>query len=212
MLPAGVDTEIGEKGINLSGGQKARVALARAVYFNPDIYMLDDPLSAVDAHVGKHLFEKAILKEMQEKGKTVLFATNQLHVLDRVDRIIVLKDGAIDEAGTYKKLMAANGAFTQLMNQFAALSSGEAKKAGSMRERVSSIASDDVPEKVEVDQTDEGKLIKKEALETGGVDMRVFELYFVKAVGSQLGEERRGAKRRVEKALGNRCSTSRLAF
>jgi ABC-type bacteriocin/lantibiotic exporter with double-glycine peptidase domain len=58
MLPARDRTEIGEKGINLSGGQKQRVSLARAVYSNGSVYLLDDPLSAVDAHVGKHIFEK----------------------------------------------------------------------------------------------------------------------------------------------------------
>ena len=60
ILPAGDLTEIGEKGINLSGGQKQRISLARSVYTDTDIYILDDPLSAVDAHVGKHLFEKVI--------------------------------------------------------------------------------------------------------------------------------------------------------
>ena len=63
MLPAGDKTEIGEKGINLSGGQKLRVSLARAVYADADLYLLDDPLSAVDAHVGKHIFEKVISRE-----------------------------------------------------------------------------------------------------------------------------------------------------
>ncbi len=60
MLPAGDFTEIGERGINLSGGQKQRVALARAVYSDADVYLLDDPLSAVDVHVGRHLFERVI--------------------------------------------------------------------------------------------------------------------------------------------------------
>ncbi len=59
-LPQGDETEIGEKGINLSGGQKQRVSLARAAYMNADVYLLDDPLSAVDSHVGKHIFEKLI--------------------------------------------------------------------------------------------------------------------------------------------------------
>lgn len=58
LMAAGDQTEIGEKGINLSGGQKHRVALARACYATADVYLLDDPLSAVDAHVGMHLFEK----------------------------------------------------------------------------------------------------------------------------------------------------------
>ncbi len=60
MLPGGDQTEIGEKGINLSGGQKQRVSLARAVYSRADLYLLDDPLSAVDSHVGKHIFEKVV--------------------------------------------------------------------------------------------------------------------------------------------------------
>ncbi len=59
-LPQGDQTEIGERGINLSGGQKQRVSLARAAYANAEIYLFDDPLSAVDAHVGKHIFEKLI--------------------------------------------------------------------------------------------------------------------------------------------------------
>ena len=60
MLPAGDQSEIGEKGINLSGGQRSRVALARACYADADVYLLDDPLSAVDAHVGRHLFDSCM--------------------------------------------------------------------------------------------------------------------------------------------------------
>ncbi|GAA6074758.1 multidrug resistance-associated protein 9, partial [Tachysurus ichikawai] len=70
---------IGERGLNLSGGQKQRVSLARAVYSNRDIFLLDDPLSAVDAHVGKHIFEECIKKEL--KGKSVILVTHQLQVL-----------------------------------------------------------------------------------------------------------------------------------
>ncbi|KAG8255638.1 Canalicular multispecific organic anion transporter 1, partial [Homalodisca vitripennis] len=69
IFPAGDSTEIGEKGINLSGGQKHRVSLARAVYHNADIYLMDDPLSAVDPHVGKHIFEKVIGPEGQLQMK-----------------------------------------------------------------------------------------------------------------------------------------------
>lgn len=71
--------KIGERGINLSGGQKQRVSLARAVYSNRDIFLLDDPLSAVDAHVGKHIFEECIKKEL--KGKSVILVTHQLQVI-----------------------------------------------------------------------------------------------------------------------------------
>jgi ABC-type bacteriocin/lantibiotic exporter with double-glycine peptidase domain len=70
--------QIGERGINLSGGQKQRISLARAVYSNKDIYLLDDPLSAVDIHIGRHIFSECIMKQL--KGKTVLFVTHQLQV------------------------------------------------------------------------------------------------------------------------------------
>jgi ABC-type multidrug transport system fused ATPase/permease subunit len=78
ILPAGDQTEIGERGVNLSGGQRQRVSMARAVYRQADLYLLDDPLSAVDAHVGRHIFEKCIRDGL--RGKTVLFVTHQLQV------------------------------------------------------------------------------------------------------------------------------------
>jgi ABC-type protease/lipase transport system fused ATPase/permease subunit len=78
MLPAGDQSEIGEKGINLSGGQKHRVALARAVYAGADVLLLDDPLSAVDAHVGRALFEGCICGQL--RGKTRLLVTHQMQV------------------------------------------------------------------------------------------------------------------------------------
>jgi ABC-type bacteriocin/lantibiotic exporter with double-glycine peptidase domain len=87
VLPAGDQTEIGERGINLSGGQRQRINLARAIYSESSIVLMDDPLSAVDAHVGKHIFEHAICGALQ--GKTRVLSTNQLHVLDRTDGIIV---------------------------------------------------------------------------------------------------------------------------
>ena len=111
LLPDGELTEIGEKGITLSGGQKARVALARAIYHNGDITLIDDALSAVDAHVAKQLFEEAILKELLESDsgrpeRSVVLVTNSLQFLNhpRVDRIIVLREGRIVEEGTYTYL------------------------------------------------------------------------------------------------------------
>lgn len=89
-LPLGDRTEIGERGINLSGGQKARVSIARAMYNDADIYILDDVLSALDAHVGKHVFDHCV-GELRAAGKTVIMATNQLHVLPKSDMVIFLK-------------------------------------------------------------------------------------------------------------------------
>ena len=117
MLPAGDQTEIGEKGINLSGGQKQRVSLARAVYNNSDIYFLDDPLSAVDSHVGKHIFENLIGPHGLMKKKTRVLVTHGITYLPEVDNIVVMKDGEISENGTYKELLEKRGAFADFLVQ-----------------------------------------------------------------------------------------------
>lgn len=113
ILQAGDETEIGEKGINLSGGQKQRVSLARALYQKADIYLLDDPLSAVDAHVGKALFENAIMNALS--GKTRVLVTHQLQYMPKVDHIIVVNDGKITEQGTYDQLMRDGKEFAKLI-------------------------------------------------------------------------------------------------
>lgn len=105
MLPNGEMTEIGEKGINLSGGQKARVSLARAAYSNTEIVMLDDVLSAVDSHVGKHILENCLVKGPLA-GRTRVLATHALSALPRVDYIYVLDKGEIVEQGTYHVSLA----------------------------------------------------------------------------------------------------------
>lgn len=96
LLSGGDETEIGGKGVNLSGGQKARIALARAVYADADIVLLDDPLSAVDAHVGKQLWENVIVNYLQKRGKTVIIASHQTQYFAQCDRVIMLKDGKIE--------------------------------------------------------------------------------------------------------------------
>lgn len=117
ILPGGDQTEIGEKGINLSGGQKQRVSLARAVYNDADIYFLDDPLSAVDSHVGKHIFERVIGPNGYLRGKTRLLVTHGITFLPEVDDIVVLKDGEISEQGTYVELLEKKGAFADFLIQ-----------------------------------------------------------------------------------------------
>ncbi|XP_043211787.1 multidrug resistance-associated protein 1-like isoform X1 [Amphibalanus amphitrite] len=118
MLPGGDKTEIGEKGINLSGGQKQRVALARAVYSNSDIYFLDDPLSAVDSHVGKHIFENVIGPEGMLSKKTRILVTHGITYLPYTDTITVLKEGRVSETGPYKQLMDNKGAFSEFLLQY----------------------------------------------------------------------------------------------
>ncbi|KXS13313.1 multidrug resistance protein 3 [Gonapodya prolifera JEL478] len=106
ILPGGDQTEIGERGINLSGGQKQRVSLARAVYSRADVYLLDDPLSAVDSHVGRHIFENVVGKNGLLATKTRLFVTHGIHFLPDCDRILMVQDGRIIAQGKHQELLA----------------------------------------------------------------------------------------------------------
>ncbi|XP_054838696.1 ATP-binding cassette sub-family C member 2 isoform X1 [Eublepharis macularius] len=118
LLPGGDLTEIGEKGINLSGGQKQRVSLARAVYNNADVYLLDDPLSAVDSHVGRHIFDKVLGPDGLLQHKTRILVTHSLNFLAQVDDIVMLVAGAVSEQGSYSTLLANGGEFAQLLSTY----------------------------------------------------------------------------------------------
>lgn len=100
QLPSGDMTEIGEKGINLSGGQKQRISLARAVYVRADVYLLDDCLSAVDAHVANAIFENVLVGLLREKA--VVLVTHKLGVLCKCTRIVLLKNRKIAFDGNYQ--------------------------------------------------------------------------------------------------------------
>ena len=102
MLPGGDLTEIGEKGINLSGGQKARVSLARAVYADRDIVLMDDPISALDSNVKKQVFEQVLLGELRHKTRVLV--THAVDFIDRADRIVIMEEGRIKHIGTYDEL------------------------------------------------------------------------------------------------------------
>uniref|UniRef100_A0A671YCQ1 Multidrug resistance-associated protein 1 n=1 Tax=Sparus aurata TaxID=8175 RepID=A0A671YCQ1_SPAAU len=121
ILPAGDETEIGEKGVNLSGGQKQRVSLARAVYCDRAVYLLDDPLSAVDAHVGKHIFDQVIGKHGLLKDKTRVLVTHGLSYLPQADLILVMVEGEITEMGSYQQLMDTEGAFAEFLRTYTAV-------------------------------------------------------------------------------------------
>ncbi|XP_065203949.1 multidrug resistance-associated protein 1-like [Planococcus citri] len=114
-LPGGDLTEIGVKGVNLSGGQKQRLSLARAVYFEADVYLLDDPLSAVDSQVGKHVFERVIGPNGLLKNKTRVLVTHSVTHLSKVDFIVVIKDGTISEYGTFQELLGSKGDFSEFL-------------------------------------------------------------------------------------------------
>uniref|UniRef100_A0A673JB78 Multidrug resistance-associated protein 5-like n=1 Tax=Sinocyclocheilus rhinocerous TaxID=307959 RepID=A0A673JB78_9TELE len=113
-LPYGDMTEIGERGANLSGGQRQRVSLARALYSERPVLLLDDPLSAVDARVGSHLFHSAIRRAA--KSRTVIFVTHQLQFLPECDEVVLMKDGQIAEHGTHVQLMEKGRDYAALFN------------------------------------------------------------------------------------------------
>ncbi|XP_073750487.1 ATP-binding cassette sub-family C member 4 isoform X2 [Callorhinus ursinus] len=108
-------TVIGDRGATLSGGQKARVNLARAVYQDADIYLLDDPLSAVDAEVGRHLFELCICQTLHEK--ITILVTHQLQYLKAASQILILKDGKMVQKGTYTEFLKSGVDFGSLLKK-----------------------------------------------------------------------------------------------
>jgi len=102
-LPKGDQTEIGEKGLNLSGGQKARISIARSIYSDSEIYIFDDPLSALDAYVGMNLFKQVFNDFLKEK--TFIISTHALQYLSFFDRILYMKDGKVFWSGTYQEII-----------------------------------------------------------------------------------------------------------
>uniref|UniRef100_A0ABI0NIR1 ATP binding cassette subfamily C member 13 n=1 Tax=Bos taurus TaxID=9913 RepID=A0ABI0NIR1_BOVIN len=125
QLPNGDQTEIGEKGVNISGGQKHRVCLARAVYSGADIYLLDDPLSAVDVHVAKQLFEKVIGSSGMLRNKTRILVTHNLTLLPQMDLIVVMESGRVAQMGTYQEILAKTKNLTNLLQAFSEQETGE---------------------------------------------------------------------------------------
>ncbi|KAJ7175120.1 ABC protein [Mycena crocata] len=196
LLADGDLTESGEKGINLSGGQKQRVNIARALYYGADIVIFDDPLSAVDANVGKALFHTAI-QGLVAQGKTVLLVTHALHFLSHCDYIYTLDAGRIAEAGTYPELIAKGGEFARLDREFGgaeAQEEGEGDGLGSAQAQAQAQAQLPVVTVEEAKAKSagaagtgkiEGRLIVKEHRTTGGVAWSVYG-YYLKAGGGWL--------------------------
>ncbi|XP_049932985.1 putative ABC transporter C family member 15 isoform X2 [Nymphaea colorata] len=103
-FPYGDQTLVGERGVNLSGGQKQRIQLARALYSNADVYLLDDPFSAVDAHTGSHLFKECLMGVLADR--TVVYVTHQLEFLSATDLVLVMREGKVVQSGKCANLMA----------------------------------------------------------------------------------------------------------
>lgn len=195
LLPDGDLTEIGEKGINLSGGQKQRVNIARALYFDPEIVIFDDPLSAVDAHVGKSLFQDAIVGALRNRGITVILVTHAIHFLSQVDYIYTLNNGVITESGTYEELVSRGGDFARLDLEFGGhASEGNDEDQAEEAALRTGITIEDVKLKSERARERaagsgklEGRLIVKEKRSTGSVSWGVYWTYLVAGRGSITG-------------------------
>ncbi|XP_032485646.1 multidrug resistance-associated protein 5 isoform X3 [Phocoena sinus] len=189
ILPNSDLTEIGERGANLSGGQRQRISLARALYSDRDIYILDDPLSALDAHVGNHIFNSAIQKHL--KSKTVLFITHQLQYLADCDEVIFMKEGCITERGTHEELMNLNGDYATIFNN---LLLGEtppveinSKKetSGSQKKTQDKCPKTGSVKKEKAVKPEEGQLVQMEEKGQGSVPWSVYGVY-IQAAGGPL--------------------------
>ena len=170
-FPGGDLTEIGEKGVNLSGGQKARISLARAMYCDNDIYILDDPISALDAHVGKNIMNNCIVGYL--KGKTIILATHALQYAAFADKIYYMKNGEINWEGTYDELMKQ-----EFYSLFAEKINSKLKE-----EKENKDNKEEEMEILKIDQKDLNKgkierITKDETKEVGKINNQVFFNYF----------------------------------
>ncbi|XP_014518631.1 ABC transporter C family member 3 isoform X2 [Vigna radiata var. radiata] len=203
ILPFGDQTIVGEKGINLSGGQKQRVQIARAIYQDADIYLFDDPFSAVDAHTGSHLFKECLLDLL--KSKTVIYVTHQVEFLPDADLILVMREGRITQSGKFNDILRSGTDFMELVDAHrAALSSSikslerrpTFKQPSSTKENKNSLTDFEYEENEEnihdkKDNKDDrneskGQLVQEEEREKGIVGFNVYWKYITTAYGGAL--------------------------
>ncbi|KAE8125408.1 hypothetical protein FH972_020219 [Carpinus fangiana] len=199
ILSFGDQTIIGERGINLSGGQKQRIQIARALYQDADIYLFDDPFSAVDAHTGSHLFKECMLGLLS--SKTVIYVTHQVEFLPAADLILVMKDGRITQAGKYYDILNSGTDIMELVGaQEKALLAFDSAAVGSLSESTSMSKEDGkmasgngvVQKQENKDVQDckaddivgsKGQIIQEEEREKGEVGFWVYWKYITMAYG-----------------------------
>ncbi|CAF4578087.1 unnamed protein product [Rotaria sp. Silwood2] len=186
QLSHGENTLVGDQGVMLSGGQKARVNIARALYRDADIYLLDDPLSAVDAKVSKHLFDKSIKHYLRDKIR--ILVTHQIQFLQNATKIIVLDNGEMVQMGTYEELLVSSPLFAQLLediNQHE--QEQEQQQPISLLNQQSMIASIN-SENDNVDEENINSLTQNlETKQEGTVKWNVYVLYIRSGIGVILG-------------------------
>ncbi|KAI9102331.1 hypothetical protein K1719_023533 [Acacia pycnantha] len=202
ILPFGDQTIIGERGITLSGGQKQRIQIARALYQDADIYLFDDPFSAVDVHTGSHLFKECLLGCLS--SKTVVYITHQVEFLPAANLILVMKDGEITQCGKYDDLLNSGIDFIELvdahrkaLSAIGSLNGGKLSDKFSIADHEVTVSSLQVTEVKEAnddtqnDKTDDavepkGQLIQEEEREKGKVGLSVYWEYITMAYGGAL--------------------------
>ena len=181
VLPAGDMTEIGERGINLSGGQKARVSLARALYSgDTKVMLMDDPLSAVDAHVGEHIFSKAITGPLS-KGLTRVLVTHHVHLLSRCDSVIVLEKGRIKHHGKYRDLIKSGVDFAGAVDVSKAKHDKESQETKEETPQVQKKEELSAEQKTDLAKSGK-KLVKEEERNMGSVEGSAY-WHYAKAGG-----------------------------
>uniref|UniRef100_UPI00398F0A29 ATP-binding cassette sub-family C member 8-like isoform X2 n=1 Tax=Pristiophorus japonicus TaxID=55135 RepID=UPI00398F0A29 len=165
-------TVIVGKGINLSGGQKQRVSVARALYSRCSVVILDDPLSALDVHVGSHVFHQGIMGILKKENRTTIIVTHKLEYVEEADYIIAMQDGKIEIQGTYQDISKQN---PNLVKTWKSLTSKDDHK----EEKETNVEIVDEVSKMEKKPTDylSGKLIQEEEKETGSISLKIYWLY-----------------------------------
>ncbi|XP_062117924.1 ABC transporter C family member 3-like [Humulus lupulus] len=192
ILSFGDQTVIGERGINLSSGQKQRIQIARALYQDADIYLFDDPFSAVDAHTGSHLFRECILGLLS--SKTIIYVTHQIEFLPTADLIMVMKDGRINQAGKYNDILNSGTDFMELVVAHKEALSTLNAKAGVRDEKAcvvenngkSASASGLMKKEEAKSREPKRQLVEEEEREKGRVCFSVYWKYFTTAYGGAL--------------------------
>lgn len=170
LFPFGDRTLVGEKGKSLSGGQKARINLARCIYRKADIYLLDDPLSAVDAKVGKQLYEQCIKEFL--KDKICILSTHQLQYLTNANRIIIFKEGKIEKEGTYQELVTSGLDFGELLEKF------NNTEEENIEKKIKSRQNSEMVEEESESENEENPEMEKEWMGRGTIKAKVYGEYF----------------------------------
>ncbi|KAM7275028.1 hypothetical protein ACFE04_016894 [Oxalis oulophora] len=192
-------TDIGERGINMSGGQKQRIQIARAVYQDADVYLLDDPFSAVDAHTGTQLFQECLMGALKEK--TVLYVTHQVEFLPAADLILVMQNGKIVQAGKFDEILKQNigfevlvGAHNKALESILIVKNSSNTSEDPITETESSTSNAELLQTRQDSESDlpveitenRGKLVQEEEREKGSIGKEIYWKYLTVVKGGVL--------------------------